>query len=294
MRQKEKGQGDTKRVWAIEMNEARDLYLKTYGGVDKIDQMLKEWGLDYITWRWWHAPMRHAKSLTYVMVYQMYVDCASGEVDPDWKLEKPMTHGEFRQKLGEQMCKYSAANLLYPGDERCTSYTRLSHKQRSKRKASALQKCADNQFRVSYEQYLDEKNPRGRDKISRLCGDDLDALKAHIRSFIPVATGICQVCGANTWKACGECEKLTGRRTYCCFKDKGGKGVSENMVSCCMDLHNDNYFGLCLNDRVTLFGERKSDFKKASKSEIKKNRQHIETLRKKMILDDMKQNGGDN
>ncbi len=37
VRKWEKGQGKQKRVWAIKMNEARELYLKTYSAVDKID-----------------------------------------------------------------------------------------------------------------------------------------------------------------------------------------------------------------------------------------------------------------
>jgi len=43
VRQYERGRGATKRVWAIEMNEGRKTYLKTYSAGDKVDQMLKEW-----------------------------------------------------------------------------------------------------------------------------------------------------------------------------------------------------------------------------------------------------------
>ncbi len=39
-----KGQGKLKCVWGIEMNESHEYYLKTYSTVDKIDQLLKEWG----------------------------------------------------------------------------------------------------------------------------------------------------------------------------------------------------------------------------------------------------------
>ena len=51
VRQREKGKGWAKRICAIEMNEGRELYLKVYGGVDKLDQMLTDWGLRYVTWR---------------------------------------------------------------------------------------------------------------------------------------------------------------------------------------------------------------------------------------------------
>ena len=39
---RERGRGGGKRTWAIEMNEARYFYLKTDGGVDKLDQMLEK------------------------------------------------------------------------------------------------------------------------------------------------------------------------------------------------------------------------------------------------------------
>ena len=42
VRERTRGRGDNKRIWAIEMNEGQELYLKSYSGVDKIDQLLKE------------------------------------------------------------------------------------------------------------------------------------------------------------------------------------------------------------------------------------------------------------
>ncbi len=42
-----KGRGHQKRTWGIEMNEARETYLKNYSAVDKIDQMLLGW--DFLT-----------------------------------------------------------------------------------------------------------------------------------------------------------------------------------------------------------------------------------------------------
>ena len=72
------------------MNEAREFYLKIYGGVDKLDQMLEKWDLLYPTWRWWHVPMQHGKAIGYCTAYEMYNECALGMVAPQWKVEKPM------------------------------------------------------------------------------------------------------------------------------------------------------------------------------------------------------------
>jgi len=51
VRQRERRRGATKRVCAIELNEGRGIYLKTYSAVDKVDQMLKEWEIFYISWK---------------------------------------------------------------------------------------------------------------------------------------------------------------------------------------------------------------------------------------------------
>ena len=65
----------------------------------------------------WHAPMQHGKAIGYSMAYEMYKDCASGKVNPEWKVEKPMTGPEFRDRLAEQQCRYRSADGNYPGDK---------------------------------------------------------------------------------------------------------------------------------------------------------------------------------
>jgi hypothetical protein len=47
VRECNKGRGSQKRTWGIEMNEARETYMKNYSAVDKIDQMLLGWDLTY-------------------------------------------------------------------------------------------------------------------------------------------------------------------------------------------------------------------------------------------------------
>ena len=44
---KERGQKNYKRHWAIEMNEARELYLKTYGAIDRMDHYIKNCNMGY-------------------------------------------------------------------------------------------------------------------------------------------------------------------------------------------------------------------------------------------------------
>jgi len=44
---KERGRKQHKRHWAIEMNEARQLYLSTYGAVDRMDHYIKNCYMGY-------------------------------------------------------------------------------------------------------------------------------------------------------------------------------------------------------------------------------------------------------
>ncbi len=99
------------------MNQAREILLSTYNTIDTIDQLLKEWSISYVTWRWWHAPANHAKAIAYTMAFEIYKMCAEGLVDEEWKIDKPMDSPEFRQQTGKQMCEYRAHHGKYPGDE---------------------------------------------------------------------------------------------------------------------------------------------------------------------------------
>ena len=45
VRERKRGQAHTKRRRGIKMNQAQELYLKTYSAVDKIDQMLLLWNI---------------------------------------------------------------------------------------------------------------------------------------------------------------------------------------------------------------------------------------------------------
>ena len=44
---KERGRGSNKRQWGIEMNEARELYLHTYGTIDRMDHLIQNCNMSY-------------------------------------------------------------------------------------------------------------------------------------------------------------------------------------------------------------------------------------------------------
>jgi hypothetical protein len=50
--------------------------------------------------------MIHGKAFTVVVAYDMYLECTEGDLEPAWKVEKPMDSWLFREKLSEQMLQY--------------------------------------------------------------------------------------------------------------------------------------------------------------------------------------------
>ncbi len=145
------------------MNEARETYLKKYSSVKKIDQMLLGWDLSYRSWRWWHGPTRHAKAIAMSMAYSLYLQCAKGTVDPEWKVT-PVSGPRFQQRMSLQMVQYKCSNLHYPGDEKMRKNTQTKKRNRGTSKVGVTE-CDNHIKRVSYLQYLDEKNQEDPKKL---------------------------------------------------------------------------------------------------------------------------------
>jgi hypothetical protein len=122
VRECNKGRGQQKRTWGIEMNEAQETYLKNYSVVDKIDQMLLGWNLTNRSTRWWYAPTRHAKAILMSMAYSFYLQCSIDTVDPEWMVT-PVSGPRFWQRMSLQMVQYKSSNLQYPGDEKMRKNT---------------------------------------------------------------------------------------------------------------------------------------------------------------------------
>jgi hypothetical protein len=73
VQQKERGHGNTKHKWAIETNEARQLYLASYGVIDTIDLLIKRCNL-YVSWKHWRSCKLHVQALGLVIAYDMYCE----------------------------------------------------------------------------------------------------------------------------------------------------------------------------------------------------------------------------
>jgi hypothetical protein len=107
------------------MNHARRVYLSAYNGIDVLDHLIKNARLYYRTWKYWHAPKNHALviAIAITCAYDIYLECAEGNLKAEWKIEKPISSWEFQCKLGKQALTYLPRKCLYPGDANLRSST---------------------------------------------------------------------------------------------------------------------------------------------------------------------------
>jgi hypothetical protein len=113
--------------------------------------MLLGWDVKYKSWRWQHAPTRHTKAIAMSMAYLLYLQCAEGSVDSDWKVVA-VSGPRFRQKMSLQIVQYRSSNLQYPGDA-MQKATQINRKKQGIDE-EALVECDNHIKRVSYLQYL--------------------------------------------------------------------------------------------------------------------------------------------
>ncbi len=97
------------------------------------------------------------------MAYSLYLQCAEGTVDPEWKVT-PVSGPRFWQRMSLQMVQYKCSNLHYLGDEKMRKNTQMKKRNHGTNKVGVI-KCDDHIKRVFYSQYLDEKKTRGTKKL---------------------------------------------------------------------------------------------------------------------------------
>jgi hypothetical protein len=260
VRKRERGRKANKRFWGIEMNDARELYLGTYSRIDSMDHLIKNASMFYRSWKYWHSPMLHGKSLAVVVAYDLYLEVAEGKLDSAWEIEEPVDFWTFREKLSIQMLAYSPTHDKYPGDKGMRASTQQSRRQRVAAKDFTLQRrrvgrppSADGVEPVSGSSAtaasngvtLHHLNRASSKRDSRLCGD-LTRLQRHMESAV---TGKhhgkkCLVCGEMSYSTC----KLCGDKPLHFFPRKG-KSAGK---ACFIDYHSDSFFGLASDDRTVV------------------------------------------
>jgi hypothetical protein len=229
---RERGRGNNKHIRCIEMNEARRLYLDTYGIIDTVDQMIKEARVKYTCWKWWHSPMSHAKAMVVATAYEMYLECAEGKLLPSWKVEKPMTYRQFCLRLSEQMMAYDPRNMDYPGDSEYRLVTQQPKKRRRKNN-HVLQDVPS----------LDVSTLAEARRTGRVCSYDYKKFQEHMASVKQAKNAAeCDICGKRTFWHCGICKVPN-----CILEERRFKGCS-----CMFNFHNERWLGLARSDSKNL------------------------------------------
>ena len=265
---RERGRGEKKRYWVIEMNHGRRIYLSLYNGIDVLDHLLKNARLFYISWKYWHAPMNHALAIAIAVAYDIYIEVTLGNLDPEWKAD-PVSSWEFHKTLALQAISYSPLNNEYPGDDKLRVVTKLPRRKR--------RKAGDSGDKVSSVQLRKEILPTR----SRGCGD-LDKLCRHMNSIEKISGGrVCSWCGVRTYHVCTLCKGADGKGVPLHFKKKG----AQEPTMCFWDYHNDSCIGLGKEDQVRLLKKLKKDWEEPTERERKSNKKHIEELKKQHDID---------
>ena len=267
---KGRGQGASKRLWGIEQNEARQIYLGNYYGIDNVDHMIKIAKIRYISWKYWHSPVNHCLSIAVVAAYDMYNECCDGELDPEWAipLEERMHFSTFRQTLAKQMLAYDPVRNLYPGDSSFRSVTRLTKEQRRSR--NPLPTITEGSPFV--DAFVDARRPLpGFDPPPpRLCGP-LNNLQKHLSSIEKKTwTKPCEICGEKTLWRCTICDKW-----MCTNASKKWNGAE-----CAVRFHNDSFFGLAKCDHK--FTGLKRPWRPPTDNDVNRNVSKMQKIMKKL------------
>jgi hypothetical protein len=247
VRKKQRGRGDQKRFWCIEMNPARKLYLKTHGAIDRIDHCIQNTGLFYRSWKHWHSAMLHAKALAIAVACDIYKECAEGNLDPLWKIDHPVDHWTFRDKLALGMLHCSPRNRAYPGDSKMRVATQQHASNRSVASSTSRGSGSNEVERldnVSAFQIMDASTTSSAGK-ARLCGD-LDLFTKH---FASIKTGKkhavnCVVCGTPASASCGACKVPLHHPA----SNRATKNNPPPYSDCFVDCHNTLFYGLAKCD----------------------------------------------
>jgi hypothetical protein len=235
-----------------------------------IDHLIKNAKLFYRSWKYWHSPMLHGKGMVVAIAYDMYLECAEGNLNPDWKLAKPVDYWTFRERLSDKMLGYKPENRQYPGDQFMRATTKLSKKQKNKRSTNHSLSSAQGAFAGVDKVTFESASAQIDSEPIRLCGD-LSDFTRHAESVIHGMKNPrnCKWCGIACHQMCGLCKKA--------LHYMPNKGNSAGKI-CFVKYHNEMCFGLAKDD-FRIVSKRKADWIEPDAGEVKANADHIKGLK---------------
>ena len=259
---KSRGRGTSKRTWEIEDNTFRQRCLATYWTVDRLDHLVKQLNLFYVSWKHWHSPMRHWMAIAAVTACSMCQECADGELNPAWKLPKPkqLSFWAFNDSLASGLLAYNPTGHKCPGD----SKMRASTAQHKRRRSGSGGAAAASQS-VGGVTIMNKTKILARSESGRLLGQ-FDKIYSH---FDAVELGLhhprsCAVCGDPVYseRAHPDCVS-NGKGTPLHYFGRKGKF---QLRQCFVQCHDTTFCGLARCDAVSM-GKKKADFKRPGKKQ---------------------------
>jgi hypothetical protein len=284
VRTKERGRANHKVKWAIEMNEARQLYLASYGRIDTIDSLIKNCDMFYVSWKYWHASKLHVQALGLVVAYDMYKEvveegfAAFGFASKDEAVKKCMLDfHSFRDQLAMQGLRYNPQDKRYKGDIGMRVNTKRrkgSLKEGERRGVGRPRKSVTpgDDDNANPKVTLAQLNQLKRPIAGRLCGD-LDKYMLHRQSIETLKHKLmCKFCGKFCFTRC----KICGLAAH--DNPQRGEHIGND---CFTKLHNDHCFGLAVAD-CKLVKSDKDQWKMPTKNTQEKNARHIQNIQRKV------------
>jgi len=267
---KHRGRNEHHRAWGVEMNQARQLYLRTYNRVDVIDHYVKHLKMCLISWKYWFPPMLLWKGIAIVQAYDIYTECCEGNLDPDWKADPISFHMFFKRAMKSGLQYKVTDRKRGEGTMRkCTQQSKAA-------RANAKRVSPSLDGRVSSEQ-LQHQFSRHGSSPPQICGD-LSVFEEHCSTIVAHTSEVpCDVCGEKTRYKCMAClDKAGNPGAPMHYVHHKGKGKSHNL--CFIRHHCQRYCGLKRND-CAMVGKKVENWKSPSKSQVEENASHVKRLK---------------
>jgi hypothetical protein len=241
---RERGRGENKRNWYVEDNDARELYLLTYGIIDLIDKLIRACNIYVLSWKYWHAGADFQTCLTLVVAHDIYLEVCEGNLRAEYRDPNLVDFWEFRCVLAQQALTYNPHNNLYVGDDQMYVNKKLPTKNRRIIPFSGIPRPTMKKKKMAG--FL-----HATDFLQDRCCGDLGKLIQHLDSVKTqdhCSTRICAWCGQGCTRYCAKCKvwlHLVGVP----------KGSTKTKTACFFYYHSDNCLGLGKNNFKMLLDE---------------------------------------
>jgi hypothetical protein len=273
---KERGRGEHKFQWPVEMNHCRLNYLDGYGRVDVCDHYIRNCHLHLRSYKYWHAAMVQGYALAEAQGYDIYKELCEGTLEGFSKCT-PRSFKDWRSRLATSLCNYHPSNGILNGDRKLREATILPMEYRAMSPtASSNKKKRKRAEIVSRAAYLEELGSQPKcKKKARFCDGDMFALGAHICSKLSLANPKnCAVCNQAVYTACGICKDSKGKEVALHYPNSRSNNCPLE-GQCCVIYHSKYWFGLC-HDDMPKRGYALKDWKKPTQAIIRANKKAIQ------------------